>query len=1065
MIRFPGLGPSLAATLALALALAACQQEPVIVPVRTFERAQKVDFVCMRVLDADPNDASRLVAVVPRPVPRAQCSPVPTGVDGAGLPFHLYGVVTQTSRGEVAVVDLTAGKVVDEDRVTPGINFVPVGALPADVASSPDGAMVFVASAEVNRPAIYGIPGHRLLGDSQGLPAGDSPPSTRLTEWPACALPAVPSSLLVVPRKVDLAAPPEAVTYDLTLVLPGDGVNAPRVVQVDPQPFLVGAGLAGGSAETAVAPGSLTPCPLRGEGLALDGTMPAGFVAGQPWGDGLSYAAGFTPADKPSAGGGACRPESVAGAGPAVPPGTTHLFALGPLGVPRAGAVARADTVLYVADAELPLIHVVDLSNPSAPKELAPLQATSLSEPDRRVSVGALSVSPVTRSLQRFLYAVDQGTGTLMVYDVTDPVTSPKEPLTRPHPEYNPFQPIDRIGFGSPVAAVAFTPHDFPLERRGQGPQAAPTGVLCNPNPALKGTGDVGAAYRGDDPTIVSGLGPIRLRGVFAFVTLSSGEVLALDVDDWDAPCRRPDPMGTFFPASALAAPQTASANDPYGAPFATSPGDLSSPVSQEAFFPVSAPHRVRSVYLLRRETNTGAHIPSLVGQPQLFDGNASLPTSGPDAVKNPVLLPTRTVFDDPTYVKGALPADPRTVEYLFPGVPGPGGFVTHPVNDEAIVVPGKAQTAGLRFAWEDPMVHLDQDWIVAYESKLPGFEGFIGTMTPDRDASTGITDQTLTLFNRSAFFCRRGIEDARLGRQRALAALSEYRGQSVLSEPPRLERRVGDYVSVRDGVLPEDSGYWSEEPEMCWGPDALNIQSPASRREYCQQTFGNSDSGSLERDFPILEAYEDRLILGRFGRPAAAPTLTTNNREIVGKHPSNVPFLRTLRCCFHGQASFDVRAAGQWIAIGSASGYMHHVKADPLQGGACVQSCDPRDALRNARALEVPRPPAGVSVEVMPERTSALAFRNPMFAFVAWAGAAPTAPDVTTTKRDYVFRFTTRGQVQPLSIVLAKDTTAVSPQSMRFVDSLQQLAIVDGASLGLILIDLNTVTTSRTYF
>ena len=74
---------------------------------------------------------------------------------------------------------LEPGTVVDLDHSTPGINFLPVGALPTDVAVAPDGMMTFVAAAEVNKPAVYGVPSYRLLGDSQGIhpfhtPAADA---------------------------------------------------------------------------------------------------------------------------------------------------------------------------------------------------------------------------------------------------------------------------------------------------------------------------------------------------------------------------------------------------------------------------------------------------------------------------------------------------------------------------------------------------------------------------------------------------------------------------------------------------------------------------------------------------------------------------------------------------------------------------------------------------------------------------------------------------------------------------------------------------------------------------
>jgi hypothetical protein len=86
---------------------------------------------------------------------------------------------------------------------------------------------------------------------------------------------------------------------------------------------------------------------------------------------------------------------------------------------------------------------------------------------------------------------------------------------------------------------------------------------------------------------------------------------------------------------------------------------------------------------------------------------------------------------------------------------------------------------------------------------------------------------------------------------------------------------------------------------------------------------------------------------------------------------------------------------------------------------------------------------------------------RNPLFSFTVWNGqTVDTAGNVSdqTPTRDMVWKFSTRGQFSALSVNIAATTTAVAPQSMRFIDSLGQLAVVDGSSQGLVLIDLNTV-------
>jgi hypothetical protein len=85
---------------------------------------------------------------------------------------------------------------------------------------------------------------------------------------------------------------------------------------------------------------------------------------------------------------------------------------------------------------------------------------------------------------------------------------------------------------------------------------------------------------------------------------------------------------------------------------------------------------------------------------------------------------------------------------------------------------------------------------------------------------------------------------------------------------------------------------------------------------------------------------------------------------------------------------------------------------------------------------------------------------RNPMFSFIEWSGCAPlVGNDHTETARDLQWKFSIRNGFQPVTVSLSQNTnTAVSPQSMRFIDSLGQLAVVDGAQQGLVTIDLNTL-------
>jgi hypothetical protein len=1049
--------------------LTSCTTTPTAVPVRTFERAQKVDVVCMQVLDPITG-----VLIKPVPQPQSRCAPVPAGVDGTFLPYHLFALVTQQSRGEVAVVDLTQGTVVDIDQGTPGYNFHVVGRNPTDITVTPDGLLTFVGAAEVNKPAIYGLRNDEVLGDWQSAPGASRP---KITNWPVCSLPQAPGAMAVVSTQIlagtttstdagttdagtadagssdaGTATGSTGLGYELVVVLPGDARTTAKIVTIDPRPFLRGAGELT-DAGPSLAPGAATlpACPITSAIELASGTYaPSQVQPGPAWDDGIKYVDGGAPAE-------------------AVPSNNAALCAAG-LGLqpdsglpidapsdvsPRGGTAALSGQILYVADAQLPLIHVIDLRSGIA-KELPPLVVTSITDPSRRVTASTIAVSPPTREYKRYLYAVDAKEGTLIVYDVTNPDTSSRSPLTRPHPEINPFQAPDRISFSSPVATLAFARHEWPLTFDPNATSAALTGLLCNPNPNA-GTAttsnytqpDPGVFYRANStvsigpPGIAGVAGPsaFRLRGIFGFATLTTGAMVAIDVDDWDAPCRRPDPMGQ---ASAISPAEPAAAAgdlDPYHVPLAKEQSALvtGNPTTLEGFFPVSAPNRTRSLTYLRNDVTLGNHLPRIDALPQLWvTGAVSSPGKGETRI--PILMPTN---------KGNL-SDPNELDVS--GQPAP------------VVAPN------VRFSFESPEVHLDQDWTVTYEGKGPATKGLAGNLTTD-DAYN-----SLTLKTNQGLFCRRGVEDFRLGQAKAAIVAAALTAQG-LKVPDALDRKIGDYVQLKEDILPQDDPYWGVEGLACWdmpkdgnGKAVIDVTTPQKRYDACAATFGSGEDVnpdmSIQRDFPVLEAYQDRLVIGRYAYPGGkAPDIS--NRQVVGRSDSNVAFLKLMQCCFHNQVQFNVRTGGEWVAQGAKNGFLHHVTEGA--GGQCVLSCNARDALMNSRSPAVTQLAAsGTSIvstlqdpaKTPIDRNMALAMRNPMFSFYVLSGYLDGV-DVLP-KRDSQWRFTTRGQFQPLYINLASTTTSVSPQSMKFIDSLGQMAVVDGEAQGLMLIDLDVIALSH---
>lgn len=1100
---------------AVTVASTSCSQTPTNIPVRTFQQAQRMDVVCIAV---NKDDGTALPGDALTPLPADSCAPVPINANAAALPNHLFAVVTQTTPGTLAVVDLTAGTEIDEDNATPGINFIPVGQHPTDVTVSPDGKMTFVSSADPIKPALYGIDNRRLLGTSTGNPANQP---LLYTDLPACSLPQRPDGLV--------AQPAPGGGYVLLAMLGAVGTTPARIAVYDPAPMLRGARIAvdagadagSGDAGAVDEPGQLTPCTLLGAtaGLADSTTLPSSFPAGSAWADGVPYVeggvnlTGTSPTPSPVLADG-----STVCTGPVQPTDGGLPLSVTPAVQARPAAMAlRTDKpFLYVSDGAVPVIHVIEVTDPAHPVEQAPLLATSVRNPSRVVTVGSIAISPTTRDYQRFLYAVDETDGTVMVFDVTDPVASSHVPMLRPHPELNPFLPPDRLSFSAPVSSVAFVEHDWLLPSQVDSEHYY-SGILCNPNPNAHPDSKTflgkGAYYRADQAGAIQNSGivedfPSRLRGIFGFATLTNGTIVPIDVDDWDAPCRRPDPMTdggvpgfgvgstTGVPlwsgqSGVLDIPQTppTSSSDlgEYHAPLTyTTAGGLteSAAVTEEAFFPVSAPHRLRSQFLLEDDPNSGNHMPYLLGVPQLFDQNGAPVQSGTSA---PTLLPTLL---DPGYYDPSILSNPTEPDPTKRTVASNATTSTTTSDAGGAPVDGGADagTPGVRISFDDPTAHIDQDWTVTFEGPLPTTAGVPLDLDTNDGYQTLIVATGLLPGGPDAAtpplppgFCAWGIEDWSIGSARATAA--------GLSSNAAF---TSDYVELADDLLQQGDPYWSQEQNDCWAGTNLSDGSQSmskladARFNACANIFGaqgvdagGSGVGTLAdqypgRDFPIVQAYDDHLVLGRFGwDPKDKQGEQIANRSVVGPDPSNVPFLKLARCCFHHQASFKVRTGGEWVAVGqNGLGLIHHVQVGP--GGACQLSCATSDALKNARAVDLsvatpvdPMKPTACPVKAAldpsagPGRNAATAMRNPMFSFfVAPATGNPgSCPAHTLAVRDSQWRFSLRGGFQPLGISLTQgNVLGVDPQSMRFIAPFGQLAIVDGAQQGLVLIDLNTL-------
>ncbi len=128
--------------LALAALSLSCSSSTVVNATYNFSRASDVEFVCLQ------SDAGRVNVL-----PLARCGINPADNTSSTGNAHLYALVTQAERGELAVVDLAASSgtsILDNSPDVPGYSFIPLGAIPTSIVSDArdnNTGSVWVASA------------------------------------------------------------------------------------------------------------------------------------------------------------------------------------------------------------------------------------------------------------------------------------------------------------------------------------------------------------------------------------------------------------------------------------------------------------------------------------------------------------------------------------------------------------------------------------------------------------------------------------------------------------------------------------------------------------------------------------------------------------------------------------------------------------------------------------------------------------------------------------------------------------------------------------------------------
>lgn len=1004
----------------------ACTQESTTASLRALDPVGDVSLVC---LGRDDNGAFT------RGLERAECP----DYGDEDSPYHrrFHALVTQPAAGEVALVDLASPlneAVIDYEPTQPGYSFMAVGAEPTAIASTPGSVASFVAVREAGREGVFALPSSCIA------PRAPDEPLRDIRTWPACRLPAAPEAMVML---VDPALDDDADTATPDRVRTSCASGYVDVASLVGQaPAATRALCPADLATETVLPGRrklAITLPSLAEVWVLDAQElldrePGSFDACNVE-ERFALRADVTAATQ------RVPADIVPSSASCAPVG----FNQGPAPdnfVPWPGDLALDDEGrLFISDDQAPVVHVLDVGDPCNLAALPSLEPRSFSDPTTVVTTGRLAVSRLTPLGKRYVYAVDESStntsGMLMMFDVS-PDSTDRTPIVRERSALNPGEPPDRIALGRDVADVEFIYQDFPEAVGG----VAIEGIACDPNPELP-PDDPATEYRPSTDLSV-GASPRKLRGTFAFAALHSGQMAVIDVEDLDAACRRP--VGTNpGPEDDIAGCHD---DDP-----AFENGYLIGralpTVSNELSCNLVTPHRARSRAFF---TNSVGGSPSagLVAFPALtLDTGRSVTTDQSDDGRDfPKLLPARRSAgeDDDVFV-------------------GPVVYNTDGSSTLFNTDPAAAERSGLVLSYEEPRAYVpSESFAVVYEGPVRQISAALFSV--DAESGLGRLNEGL-----NASYCTNGVQDMALATE-----VGRELGLSSQSSLTTFARTQADYVQLVGDLSDEDEPYWRDPATGGQCGQELFGQNPTTLpgRSLCEQFFGPAEIQSTNRDYRIVEAHEDYLLVEARGPQPEESMSPTRRRQLA----------EFAACCFPGSTTYGIRAGSHWLVRGAATGFAHHVTTDPSTQ-RCVNDCSPLFSRQNGRAYEIScgedcptdatgRPSIGYAVSgedvacivndtrggIDPGEPGAqCVFQSLTTRFAIYRGQQASV-------RDMRFTWQLSDGFSPLIMNMTSvDRPRSTPHSLQFIPENGQLIIPDGSVRGLSFMSSRSLGTLTTIF
>ena len=273
----------------------------------------------------------------------------------------------------------------------------------------------------------------------------------------------------------------------------------------------------------------------------------------------------------------------------------------------------------------------------------------------------------------------------------------------------------------------------------------------------------------------------------------------------------------------------------------------------------------------------------------------------------------------------------------------GPLVYRTDDPNSLLDVDPGRAERSSLLLSFEEPRAYIPgEDFTATFEGVVRPASEALFTI----DAATGLGKLNEGL---NASLCSSGVQDVDL-------TTEVGRDMGVAPEDlPAFARRHADYVQIVGDLPEEDDPHWRGAGATCGAelflPDGDT--SGVSGRLLCEQFFLPAEVQAEQRDFRIVQASEDSLLLEpRISRSQPTADAPVNDfTEASLKRRQELSAFAA--CCFPDPTFFQIRAGRQWVVRGAASGFAHAVTTDPTSL-RCVADCNPMAAYQRGRAYEI---------------------------------------------------------------------------------------------------------------